>query len=489
MGAENQDRNNWFLAIQDDLKSFSEVANLNYSLTDMSDNQLATSSTCNSDQNLPDAFQARIPIKWENQNIGYLKLSPKVPNHLSVLQFEQLVDLAKLALKQALERAEIEKRCEQTQAQYQKQSEELHLETLLFDALLENTSDNVYFKDLDSRFIRSSRAQSYKFNLSDPKETRGKTDFDFFTDEHARGAWNDEQRIIKEGVSISKEEKETWPDRPDTWVSTTKAPLRDYDGKIIGTFGISRDITERVEQERIILQQNEELQELNKHKDKLMSIIAHDLRSPFNSFLGLTEILDKQIATMSAPEIKQMASTIRNSATRIYDLLSNLLEWTRLQRGQINASKMEFLLDDIVTQSIDALQEIAFDKKIGLSVSISEGLTVFADPYMLQIIIHNLLTNALKFTAEGGQVSLEANRNEKGNSHIAIRDTGIGMPNSLIAHLFQLDGHANRPGTKGESSTGLGLLVCKEFADKQGAKLWVESQEGKGTIFHLEIYS
>lgn len=489
MGAENQDRNNWFLAIQDDLKSFSEVANLNYSLTDVSDIQLATSSTCNSDQNVPDAFQARIPIKWENQNIGYLKLNPKVPNQLSVMQFEQLVDLAKLALKQALEKAEIKIRCEQTQAQYQKQSEELHLETLLFDALLENTSDNVYFKDLDSRFIRSSRAQSKLFKLNDPKETRGKTDFDFFTEEHARGAWNDEQRIIKEGVSISKEEKETWPDKPDTWVSTTKAPLRDYDGKIIGTFGISRDITERVEQERIILQQNEELLELNKHKDKLMSIIAHDLRSPFNSFLGLTEILDKQVATMSAQEIKQMANIIRNSATRIYDLLSNLLEWTRLQRGQISAAKMEFLLADIVTQSIDALQEMALDKKIDLNVSISEGLTVFADPYMLQIIIHNLLTNAIKFTAEGGQVSLEANRNEKGNSHIAIRDTGIGMPNSLIAHLFQLDGHANRPGTKGESSTGLGLLVCKEFAEKQGAKLWVESQEGKGTIFHLEIYS
>ena len=150
---------------------------------------------------------------------------------------------------------------------------------------------------------------------------------------------------------------------------------------------------------------------------------------------------------------------------------------------------MEFLLADIVSQSIDALQEMALDKKIGLNVSIREGLTVIADPYMLQIIIHNLLTNALKFTKEGGQVSLEASKNEQGNTHIAIRDTGIGMPNSLIAQLFQLDGHANRPGTKGESSTGLGLLVCKEFAEKQGAKLWVESQEGKGTIFHLEIYS
>lgn len=489
MGAENQNINNWFLAIQDDLKSFSEVANLNYSLTNVNNNQLATSSTCNSDQNVPDVFQARIPIEWENENIGYLNLSPIAPNQLTVSQFEQLVDLAKLALKQALEKAEIKIRCEQTQAQYQKQSEELHLETLLLDALLENTSDHVYFKDLDSRFIRSSRAQSKLFKLNDPKEARGKTDFDFFTEEHARGAWNDEQRIIKEGVSISKEEKETWPDKPDTWVSTTKAPLRDYDGKIIGTFGISRDITERVEQERIILQQNEELQELNKHKDKLMSIIAHDLRSPFNSFLGLTEILDKQVATMSAQEIKQMANTIRNSATRIYDLLSNLLEWTRLQRGQISAAKMEFLLTDIVSQSIDALQEMAHDKKIDLNVSISEGLTVFADPYMLQIIIHNLLTNALKFTKEGGQVSLEASKNEQGNTHIAIRDTGIGMPNSLIAQLFQLDGHTNRPGTKGESSTGLGLLVCKEFAEKQGAKLWVESQEGKGTIFHLEIYS
>lgn len=489
MGVKKQDRNNWLSTIQDDIKSFSAVAKLDFTITDLNGNLLASSSTLEKKSIHPNTFQTSIDIVWETQNVGYLTLSPIESKQFSHNHFEQVVELAKLSLKQALEKAEIKKRCEHTQDQLQKLNEKLHLETLLFDALLEHTPDHVYFKDLDSRFIRSSRAQSKLFKLSNPKETRGKTDFDFFSEEHARSAWNDEQRIINEGVIISKEEKETWPDQPNTWVSTTKAPLRDYDGKIIGTFGISRNITERVEQERIILQQNEELVELNKHKDKLMSIIAHDLRSPFNSFLGLTEILDNQIDTMTIPEIKEMASTIRNSATRIYDLLSNLLEWTRLQRGQITAAKMEFLLSDIVTQSIDALQEMAQNKKIELSTSISEGLTVFADPYMLQIIIHNLTTNALKFTAEGGKVSLEANQTDKGGAHISIRDTGIGMPNSLIAHLFQLDGHTNRPGTRGELSTGLGLLVCKEFADKQGAKLWVESQEGKGTIFHLEIYN
>jgi PAS domain S-box-containing protein len=432
-------------------------------------------------------FYAILPIQWEQKTVGFWILTANTENQVAENQYTQQIKLAEFTLKQAIEKTEIKSQCEQTNQQLQKQSEKLHLETLLFDALLEHSSDHVYFKDLESRFIRSSRAQSKLFKLNHPDAAIGKTDFDFFSKEHAQAAWDDEQRIINEGISISKEEKETWPDKPNSWVSTTKAPLRDYNGKIIGTFGISRNITDRVEQEQIIVQQNEELTELNKHKDKLMSIIAHDLRSPFNAFLGLTEILDKQLSSMSPQEIQHMATTIKNSATRIYDLLSNLLEWTRLQRGQIRVTKVEFLLNDVVKQCTEALQEMALDKKIELRTNVAEDFTVLADPNMLQIIIQNLLTNALKFTPERGNVNVKASKTSSGESHITISDTGIGIPETIIDHLFQFDGHTNRPGTRGETSTGLGLLICKEFAEKQGARLWVESRVEKGSSFHLII--
>jgi PAS domain S-box-containing protein len=137
--------------------------------------------------------------------------------------------------------------------------EALAWEQYLLNALLQNVPDHIYFKDTEGRFIRISRAHAVLFGLSDPTQAVGKTDFDFFSEEHAHPAYEDEQEIVRTGRSLTKEEKETWPDRPDTWVFTTKMPLRDQEGKTIGTFGISRDITERKQAEEKLLQQLNEL--------------------------------------------------------------------------------------------------------------------------------------------------------------------------------------------------------------------------------------
>ncbi|MCX6240092.1 MAG: PAS domain S-box protein [Bacteroidia bacterium] len=188
-----------------------------------------------------------------------------------------------------------------------KAEEKLAHEQYLMNTLMDNLPDHIYFKDLTSRFIRINKAHSRLFGLIDPMEAAGKTDFDFFTNEHARQAYEDEQNIIRTGQMLNIEEKETHRDRPDTWVSTLKLPLCDKEGKIIGTFGISRDITGRKQAEEEVKLKNEELIKTNSEKDKFFSIIAHDLRSPFNGFLGLTQIMAEDLPNLTMDEIQKIS--------------------------------------------------------------------------------------------------------------------------------------------------------------------------------------
>jgi PAS domain S-box-containing protein len=193
---------------------------------------------------------------------------------------------------------------------HKKDEEALVKEQYLMRTLMDNLPDHIYFKDLESRFIRINIAQARCLGLNDSEQAIGKTDFDFFTEEHASMAYNDEQIIIQTGQSLTKEEKLVLPNSPDSWVYVTKLPIRDKDGKIIGTFGISREITERKLAEEEIKLKNELLQAINAEKDKFFSIIAHDLRSPLSAFVAATQILTEEIQTMNIEEIKEITVSI-----------------------------------------------------------------------------------------------------------------------------------------------------------------------------------
>src|SRR6266498_3184790 len=149
-------------------------------------------------------------------------------------------------------------------------------EQYLLSALLDNLPDYIYFKDTESRFIRTSKAHAKAFGLTDPAQVIGKSDFDFFTEDHARPAYEDEQEIIRTGQHVSKEERETWSDRPDTWVLTTKMPLRDLEGKIVGTFGISRDITERKRVEAELIREKQFLETLNQNSPVAIVVLDNE---------------------------------------------------------------------------------------------------------------------------------------------------------------------------------------------------------------------
>ena len=238
-----------------------------------------------------------------------------------------------------------------------------------------------------------------------------------------------------------------------------------------------------------IEKQKIELQKLNATKDKFFSIIAHDLRGPFSGFLGLTEIMVEGLSDMTMDEIQEIAEGMKNSATNLSRLLENLLQWAQVQRGLIPFNPKSVALLTIVNDSLEILYEAAINKGIDINCDISDNIKVFADSILVQTVIRNLVSNSIKFTNKGGKISISAKVADDNSVEIAIKDTGIGMSNTILENLFRLDAQTGRKGTQGEPTTGLGLMLCKEFVEKHGGKLWVESDsEGKSGVIGSTFY-
>jgi signal transduction histidine kinase/tetratricopeptide (TPR) repeat protein len=237
---------------------------------------------------------------------------------------------------------------------------------------------------------------------------------------------------------------------------------------------------------RLLLDKNNEISNINKQKDKFFSIIAHDLRGPFNGFLGLSELLAEDLHNMTTAEIQFAAASMRSSATNLFKLLENLLEWSTMEQGLIPIVPEQQLVLPIVTESIATIKDAANNKKINFNIDIPESTTIFTDSNSIHAVIRNLLSNAVKFTPEGGAIQVHTEEEDK-NTIISIKDTGIGMNKKMIDDLFKLDIQTNRTGTNNEPSTGLGLIICKEFVEKNRGKIWLESEEGKGTTFYVSL--
>jgi signal transduction histidine kinase len=199
----------------------------------------------------------------------------------------------------------------------------------------------------------------------------------------------------------------------------------------------------------------------------------------------------EDLPSLKLDEIQKIALTMRKSATNLYSLLENLLEWARLQRGVTTFTPESFLLKPKILENILSVAEAAQIKDIEISYGIPEDLIVFADENMLGGIIRNLTSNAIKFTPKGGKIIISAKPFPDNFIEISIKDTGIGMSKEMVDNLFRLDENTNRRGTEGEPSTGLGLIICKDFIEKHGGKIWVESEEDKGSrfIFILPVTS
>ena len=232
---------------------------------------------------------------------------------------------------------------------------------------------------------------------------------------------------------------------------------------------------------------NEELIRLNATQNKFFSIIAHDLKSPFQGFLSMTEIIAKESGSYSSEELRKFGNSLHKSATNLFNLLKNLLDWTQLEKGSFIYNAKELSLSELVTRNIENIKTGYEQKGITLVNNIRDSIKVKGDENMINSVLLNLMSNAVKFTNREGRVTLSAGEIGNNMVRISVSDTGVGMPQSTIDKLFELDGKILTKGTAGELSTGLGLLLCKEFVEKNGGSISVESEEGKGSTFSFTL--
>lgn len=247
------------------------------------------------------------------------------------------------------------------------------------------------------------------------------------------------------------------------------------------------EVLARVHTHIKLYQQSIELKKINLTKDKFFSIIAHDLKGPMGGFTGMTELLAEHMKNMTMDEIQQYLGMLRDSSNNLFQLLENLLQWARLQQHEISFNPESIHLQSIVNENVKLIEEFARHKGIKINMDIPASINVFADKNMLQTILRNHISNALKFTPVGGNVMLTANVPDDKYVEISVTDSGIGMTPEMIDSLFSLDARNGRPGTDGEPSTGLGLLLCKEFVEKHGGTIRVESKIDKGSRFRFSL--
>lgn len=252
------------------------------------------------------------------------------------------------------------------------------------------------------------------------------------------------------------------------------------DGDVCKGFRLSgRDVTEKVKLE-------EELIKMNQDKDKFLSIISHDLRSPFNALIGFSQLLLEMGDDLSVDERKDYASILYDTSKSTLGLLDNLLLWTNSQSGKININLTKVYVYPIVNEVFSYLASAGQKKNIRLQNNLDKDIFVNADVNMLNAILRNLVSNAVKFTPEGGQIEIYANT--VGDMvEIAVADNGVGMEDTVKNALFSSETSQSTLGTASEKGTGLGLVLCKEFAEQQGGKIWVESEIGKGSTFKFTL--
>jgi len=237
------------------------------------------------------------------------------------------------------------------------------------------------------------------------------------------------------------------------------------------------------------------LQKANSDKDKLFSIVSHDLRTPFQTLLGNTQLMLQKIEYFSKVDLQNMAESIYRSTQATYNLLENLLTWSQLQRERIEYHPSSVNLQELAENTTTLLAEMALNKDIQLTHTIEEGLSVHVDECMIDTVIRNLTSNALKFTPTGGQVTLSAHQNGYSPDNdtetewvkVTVTDTGVGINQEDIDKLFQMDVHHTTCGTAKETGTGLGLILCQDLVEKNRGEIWVESEAGKGTTVQFTV--
>lgn len=402
-------------------------------------------------------------------------------------------------------------------------------ETLFLNVLLESVPDAFYFKDSQSRFLRLSSAMAKKFGYEDEHDLIGKTDFEVFSNEHATQAFEDEQRIMQTGAGIVDfEEKETWPDGSVTWVSSTKLPLRNSDGKIIGTFGISRDITarKRAEEERHSLEIQLQLAQKLESIGRLAAGVAHEINTPMQfiadnthflleSFTSIAELLKryhqllKEAGEVDAQRLRSITgeltelerccdveylltefptalSQTQEGIARISRIVQSLKEFSHPGKSEKHLADLNHAIESAITVTRHEwkyVSEIITDLDPKLP-----AVPCLIDPFnqvMLNLIINaaNAIEEAAETRPDKGSIVIRT-RIDGPWVLIEVQDAGTGIPEEIRPHIFEPFFTTKDPG----KGTGQGLAIVQSVIVKQhGGTVSFESKEGQGTTFRLRL--
>lgn len=309
--------------------------------------------------------------------------------------------------------------------------------------------------------------------------------------------------ILKTGHTSSKAYKKLWEtiksgktwhgeflnrkkNGDNFWEAVVIAPIRNDKGEICNFIAVKEDITQKKDNELALIKSEQMLMESNAAKDKFFSIIAHDLKNPFNTIINLSELLYTRYAQYDTDALREFSKSILDTANRTHMLLENLLVWARAQTGKISYEPEDITLSQVVKENLLLIQETAISKGIAISSRIENNIIVYADNDMLNTVLRNFLSNAIKFTEKSGSIYVNANVEEDFVS-IEVKDTGIGIDRKDINKLFRIDSNFSTEGTGKERGTGLGLVLCNEFVERHGGKITVESEKGTGSVFKFTI--
>ncbi len=368
--------------------------------------------------------------------------------------------------------------------------EALAYERDLLRALLDNIPDNIYFKDRQCRFLKIGKSLAELFGLKNPEEAVGQTDFDFFSREHAQTAYEDEHLIMRTGEPIiGKTERESWRDGREAWVLTTKMPYRNKEGEIIGTFGVSKDITQLKETERELAKARDAALESARLKSAFLANMSHEIRTPMNGIVGMTSLL---LDTGLTEEQRDYAQTIRSSADALLTIINDILDFSKIEAGKLAVETINFDLMDTVESTVALLAERADSKGIELGSITAADVPRYlrGDPGRIRQVLTNLLGNAIKFT-ERGEVMVRVTRERETEKDVRVRftvnDTGIGIAPEAQAKMFQAFTQADVSLTRKYGGTGLGLAISKELVELMDGKVGFESAPGRGSTFWFTV--
>ncbi len=364
-----------------------------------------------------------------------------------------------------------------------KQTEDsLKLEGETLKGIINNSPALIFLKDTNSKYTFIN--EHFKKYFPD---VTGKTDFFLFNNKTAATIRNVDKQVLSTGSVIITEDRIP-QEGVDHIYYTIKFPVKNKDGKSTSLCGISLDISHLKKSEDALKKSKKELALLNKTKDRLFSIIAHDLRNPFHQIIGFSELLLEDFNSFDHQETKDMIKTIYTVAQNTNNLLSNLLEWSRIQSQGLKLQLERFELTSAIFDVILLYDNICQDKHISVRNTIPPGLQIHADKQMIQTIIRNLVGNAIKYTPERGIINI-SHQITPSCIEIAVKDNGEGMSAKMVQLLMDPKNTISTTGTNGEKGTGMGLLLCKELIEKHKGTLHIESEVGKGSTFIVSLPS